>query len=83
MTIAKNKTSAENGILDEKLIRMAFHSIPGVGSGRLRQLIAYFGSALKAWQATESELRKFGTESWLHALIQNRHQLDPDRKSVV
>ncbi|HVJ47784.1 DNA-processing protein DprA [Desulfitobacterium sp.] len=77
MTMVSNKTRAESDILEEKLIRIAFHSIPGVGSGRLRQLIAYFGSALKAWQATENGLRKLGTESWVNLLIQQRSQLDP------
>lgn len=79
MTITTIKTRIENEICDEKLIRIAFHSIPGVGSGRLRQLIAYFGSALKAWQAAENELRKLGNESWVHALIQERSQLDPSQ----
>lgn len=67
----------ENKIRDEKLIRIAFHSIPGLGSGRLRHLIAVFGSALKAWQASEKELRKLGNESWVNVLIQQRSQLDP------
>ncbi|WP_041483984.1 DNA-processing protein DprA [Desulfitobacterium metallireducens] len=67
----------ENNIRDEKLIRIAFHSIPGVGSGRLRNLIAFFGSALNAWQAPEKELRKLGNESWVQALIQHRSQCDP------
>lgn len=66
----------ENKIGDEKLLRIAFHSIPGVGSGRLRHLIAVFGSALKAWQASEKELTKLGSEAWVQALIQQRSQLD-------
>lgn len=46
------KTSAESKHEAEKIARIAFHSIKGVGSGRLRQIIAYFGSALNAWHAS-------------------------------
>lgn len=67
----------EYKIRDEKLIRIAFHSIPGMGSGRLRHLIAFFGSALKAWQASDKELKKLGSEAWVNVLIQQRSQLDP------
>lgn len=66
----------KNTIHDEKLIRVAFHSIPGLGSGRLRHLIAVFGSAFKAWQASEKDLKILGGESWVNTLIQKRSQLD-------
>lgn len=77
MNISEIKTSIESKHQAEKLIRIALHSINGVGSGRLRQIIAYFGSALDAWHATENEFKKWGTESWINSLILERAQLDP------
>lgn len=67
----------ENTMRDEKLARIAFHSISGVGSRRLRHLIAAFGSALEAWQAPVKELRTLGSDPWVQAVIQQRSQLDP------
>jgi DNA processing protein len=67
----------ENKIHEEKLTRIAFHSISGIGSQRLRHLIAVFGSALNAWQASDKELRRLGSEPWVNTLIQQRSQLDP------
>ncbi|WP_434511635.1 DNA-processing protein DprA [Desulfitobacterium sp. AusDCA] len=71
------KTSVKSEHEAEKLARIAFHSIKGVGSGRLRQIIAYFGSALNAWYASESEFKKWGTESWAHSVMSERSRIDP------
>jgi len=62
----------------EKIVRAAFRTIPGVGSQHLRQLIAYFGSAMKAWEASSKEyLRVPNQEKWIKEILKERQTLDP------
>ena len=62
----------------EKIVRAAFSTISGVGSQRLRQLIAYFGSAVKAWEAPESTyLQVVKQEKWLGEILKVRRDIDP------
>jgi len=42
----------------EKIMRAAVVSIPGVGSGSLRQILALFGSACAAWRADLKDLEQ-------------------------
>ncbi len=44
----------------EKWYCSALHSISGIGNERMRSLIAYFGSARKAWEAARDELAASG-----------------------
>ena len=64
-------------IEQEKIVRAAFRSIKGVGSQRLRQLIAYFGSAVKAWEAPQSNyLQVANSEKWIGEIIKVRKTID-------
>lgn len=63
---------------EEKLIRAALRTIRGVGSQHLRQLIAYFGSALKAWEAPNGKYRQLaGQGTWLEEVLSRREEIDP------
>lgn len=66
------------GIEQEKIVRAAFRSIKGVGSQRLRQLIAYFGSALKAWEAPlNNYYQGSNSEKWIEEIAKLRKTIDP------
>lgn len=66
------------GIEQEKIIRAAFRTIKGVGSQHLRQLIAYFGSAVKAWEAPQSSyLPVANQEKWIREILKVRKNIDP------
>ncbi|MCO1601766.1 DNA-processing protein DprA [Desulfosporosinus nitroreducens] len=68
------------GIEQEKTVRAAFRSITGVGSQRLRQLIACFGSAVKAWEASTSKyLQLPNQEKWIKEVLKARQSIDPQR----
>lgn len=62
----------------EKLIRAAFRSMPGIGSQRLRQLIAMFGSAELAWEAAVEQSELWVNNVWLMNLAVERQQIDLD-----
>lgn len=63
--------------LEEKRIRATIHSIHGVGSGKLRQLIARYGSATNAWYHLESTSDLFKEEPWLQQIVHKRREIDP------
>lgn len=63
--------------LEEKRFRAAIHSIHGIGSGKLRQLIARYGSATKAWYYLESATDTFKEEPWIQQIIRKRRELNP------
>ncbi|MGI6119017.1 MAG: DNA-processing protein DprA [Desulfosporosinus sp.] len=66
------------GIEQEKLIRAAFRTIKGVGSQHLRQLIAYFGSAVKAWEASRSKYLQIANQGkWIGEILKKRNDIDP------
>jgi len=66
------------GMEQEKIVRAAFRTITGVGSQRLRQLIAYFGSAVKAWEAPQSDyLQVSNQEKWIGEILKVRKNIDP------
>lgn len=68
------------GIEQEKIVRAAFRTVTGVGSQRLRQLIAYFGSAAKAWEASASKYRQIpDQEKWITEILKARQFIDPQR----
>ncbi|MCO5388660.1 MAG: DNA-processing protein DprA [Desulfosporosinus sp.] len=68
------------GIEQEKTVRAAFRSITGVGSQRLRHLIACFGSAVKAWEASTSKyLQMPNQEKWIKEVLKARQSIDPQR----
>lgn len=62
----------------EKLVRAAFRTIKGVGSQHLRQIIAYFGSAVKAWEAPQSKyLQVANPGAWVGEILKERKTIDP------
>lgn len=63
--------------LEEKRFRAAIHSIHGIGSGKLRQLIARYGSATKAWHYLESATDTLKEEPWIQQLVRKRRELNP------
>jgi len=68
------------GMEQEKIVRAAFRTINGVGSQRLRQLIAYFGSAVKAWEASTSKYLQLPIqEKWIKQVLKVRQSIDPQR----
>ncbi len=61
----------------EKLVRAAFRTIKGVGSQHLRQLIAYFGSAVKAWDAPQSNYYQVPNQGkWVGEILKRRNTID-------
>lgn len=68
------------GMKREKIVRAAFRTINGVGSQRLRQLIAYFGSAVKAWEAsTNKYLQIPNQEKWIKDVLRGRQLINPQK----
>ncbi|HUX47310.1 MAG TPA: DNA-processing protein DprA [Desulfosporosinus sp.] len=62
----------------EKLVRAALRTINGVGSQHLRQLIAYFGSAVKAWEAPQSKYLQVAYQGkWIGEILKGRNNIDP------
>jgi DNA processing protein len=66
-------------IEQEKIVRAALRSITDVGSQRLRQLIAYFGSAIDAWEAPQSSYLQIpNREKWIDNLLRERTNIEPE-----
>lgn len=63
-------------LIEEKRIRVMLHTIQGIGSGKLRQLIARFGSAYNAWNHIEED-PQCKDEVWLQQIIHRRKEIDP------
>lgn len=64
----------------EKLIRAAFRTITGLGSQKLRVLMACFGSAVKAWEASPSQFSQFENRMpWLREVEKARHFVEPEK----
>ncbi|WP_088187477.1 DNA-processing protein DprA [Desulfosporosinus sp. FKA] len=63
---------------NEKLVRAAFRTIKGVGSQHLRLLIAYFGSAVQAWEASHKDYLKIAPRGkWVVEVLKERKRIDP------
>lgn len=66
------------GMEQERLVRAAFRTIKGVGSQHLRQIIAYFGSAVKAWEAPQSKYLQVANQgAWVGEILKERKTIDP------
>jgi len=66
------------GLEQEKLVRAALRTIKGVGSQHLRQLIAYFGSAVKAWEAPQNNYHQMANQGqWIGEILKERKNIDP------
>lgn len=64
----------------EKLVRAALRTIKGVGSQHLRQLIAYFGSAVNAWEAPQSKFLQITDQGpWIREILKGRNNIDPQK----
>ncbi|MHB8126496.1 MAG: DNA-processing protein DprA [Desulfitobacteriaceae bacterium] len=61
----------------EKQSRAAFRTLPGIGSQRLRMLIAYFGSAQAAWLAPFEDYLTWGKAPWALKVLSLRKGIDP------
>jgi len=72
------KEGSALGMEQEKLVRAALRMIKGVGSQHLRQLIAYFGSAVKAWEAPQSKYLQVANQGkWIGEILKGRNNIDP------
>lgn len=59
----------------------ALNKISGVGSQKIRKLIAFFGSAEKAWKASSQELFKSGIEEKIaNNILTERGKINPDKE---
>ncbi|NLI93265.1 MAG: DNA-protecting protein DprA [Peptococcaceae bacterium] len=65
------------GLEKERVYRAAILSITGIGSQRLRQLIASFGSAEHAWEAETDLFAGFENTPWIKEFFQHRKRIDP------
>ncbi len=62
---------------DPRLYWLGFSLVPGIGAGRLRQLLEAFGSPEAAWHAPDLSLRSAGLpRDALAALLRARRELD-------
>jgi DNA processing protein len=64
--------------LEEKRYRATIHSISGVGSRKLRQLIARYGSAINAWHHLEGASDLLNEEPWIQQIARKRKELNPE-----
>lgn len=65
---------------DESIYLIAFSTVPNIGSGRLKLLMDFFGSAQNAWQASEDEMRKVGLpKDALEGLLRQKRILNPQQ----
>ncbi|CAA7602562.1 DNA protecting protein DprA [Acididesulfobacillus acetoxydans] len=62
----------------EKRFRAALRAVPGLGSRRLRQLIAVFGSAEAAWQAPARAFTDWKA-AWVSEMLDLRKKILPER----
>ncbi|UWG98503.1 DNA-processing protein DprA [Dehalobacter sp. DCM] len=75
-----NKTLSDETLLNEKLFRACTLNIKGIGSQKLRHLIAMFGSAKNAWEApTEDYSDKKREYPWLNDFLVGRISIDPNQ----
>ncbi|KUO66077.1 MAG: DNA protecting protein DprA [Gracilibacter sp. BRH_c7a] len=61
----------------EKIIRACILTIPGIGSQRLRHLIARYGSAQAAWDSPDFTL--VDINPWLKDFLQARKRISPEK----
>ncbi len=59
----------------EKRVRVALRLVPGLGSTRLRELIAVFGSAQAAWEASSEAFSIWGNVAWVQQLLKLKREL--------
>ncbi|GAB6173772.1 DNA-processing protein DprA [Paradesulfitobacterium aromaticivorans] len=62
---------------EEKAVRAAMRTIPGLGNARIRQLLEYYGSAQAAWEAPATSFDKFGGLAWIKEFLHGRARIDP------
>ncbi len=63
---------------EEKRYRATIHSISGVGSRKLRQFIARYGSAVNAWRHLENASDLLNEEPWIQQIARKRRELNPE-----
>ena len=78
MTWVNNLKKADRGLEAEKRLRAALRLVPGIGSQRLRELIAVFGSASLAWESSEAAFGRWGNAGWVQELLRLKKVIDPE-----
>jgi DNA processing protein len=82
MTSAQKKYSLRGEYMDfsaENILRAAILHIPGIGSGRLRQLLAFYGSAKTAWEDKNNSVPVLSETAWFLDFCQAREKIDPGK----
>jgi DNA processing protein len=64
---------------EEKIFRAAILNIPRIGSRRLRQILAFYGSARNAWETRKMSSSELGDNSWLKDFFQGREKIEPEK----
>ncbi|HHV65190.1 MAG TPA: DNA-protecting protein DprA [Peptococcaceae bacterium] len=66
----------------ENILRAAILHIPGVGSGRLRQLLAFYGTAKNAWEDRGNSCLGLSENAWFQNFCQAREKIDPEKVAL-
>lgn len=64
---------------EDRIYRAAILHIQGIGSQRLRQLLACFGTAKNAWEAREDTESRLEGASWFKKFLLERLKIDPEK----
>lgn len=64
---------------DEKVLRASILNIPGIGSQRLRHILAFYGSARNAWEAQIEPIAGMEGNSWFKEFLYAREKIDPEK----
>lgn len=64
---------------EEKIYRAAILQNKGIGSQRLRQMLAFFGSAENAWKASLSECSQWHGVTWFLNFLKGKENIDPEK----
>jgi len=59
----------------ERAYRAALYEVDGIGPGRMKVLLSYFGSAGKVWKTQEAKLRELGLSETVVREIRKRHTM--------
>lgn len=77
--MARKQKTETSSVPSEAKFWVAFSLIPGVGTQRVRAMLARFGTLAEAWRATRSELKEAGLDSrTVKQIAEQRADIDPD-----
>ncbi len=78
--MTKKEISPGEGQMKDLKYLLSLHTVPGIGSIRLKKLVDTFGTPKKAWEAKVSDLKNAGLgESVSSKLAETRKTFNPDK----